>query len=103
MTNLAKKQPAQVKHVPQRTCVVCRQVKEKRALIRLVNTPESRVEIDVAGKKKGRGAYLCRDWACWENGLKGKQLEHALGKHIATENREQLVLGARGLLKGARQ
>lgn len=103
MTNLAKKQPAQVKHVPQRTCVVCRQVKEKRALIRLVCTPESQVEIDIAGKKKGRGAYLCRDWACWESGLKGKQLEHALRKHIAMENREQLVTCARDLLKGASQ
>ncbi len=103
MTNLAKKQPSQIKHVAQRTCVVCRQVKEKRALIRLVRTPESNVEIDIAGKKKGRGAYLCRDWACWENGLKGKQLEHALRKHIDTENREQLVTCARDLLKGASQ
>ncbi|MCH8864461.1 MAG: YlxR family protein [Chloroflexi bacterium] len=103
MTNLAKKQPTQVKHVAQRTCVVCRQVKEKRALIRLVRTPESNVEIDIAGKKKGRGAYLCRDWACWESGLKGKQLEHALRKHIATENREQLVTCARNLLKGVSQ
>lgn len=103
MTNLAKKQPTQVKHVAQRTCVVCRQVKEKRALIRLVRTPESNVEIDIAGKKKGRGAYLCRDWACWESGLKGKQLEHALRKHIATENREQLMTCARNLLKGASQ
>ena len=38
------------KHVPQRTCIGCRQAKAKRDLIRLVHTPEGQLVIDVTGK-----------------------------------------------------
>jgi len=43
------------RHIPQRTCVGCRQVRAKRELIRIVRTPEGRVLIDPTGKKSGRG------------------------------------------------
>ena len=45
------------KHVPQRTCVACREVNEKRSLIRIVRGPEG-VAVDKTGKMPGRGAYL---------------------------------------------
>lgn len=54
------------KHVPQRTCVVCRQQFDKRRLTRVVRTPDSGVLIDPTGKRNGRGAYLCDQPACWE-------------------------------------
>ncbi len=54
------------KHVPQRTCVACRQMKSKRELIRVVRAPDGNVFVDESGKANGRGAYLCRDLACWE-------------------------------------
>jgi len=44
--------------IPMRTCVVTREKCEKRELIRVVRTPEGNVEIDVTGKKNGKGAYL---------------------------------------------
>lgn len=66
------------KSIPQRTCVGCFQVKPKRELVRIVRTPEGRVEIDPTGKKNGRGAYLHRDRSCWEIALEKKRLEHAL-------------------------
>ncbi len=34
------KQPQRPRHVPQRTCIVCRQVRPKRELIRVVRTPD---------------------------------------------------------------
>lgn len=46
--------------------------------MRLVRTPEGRVEIDTTGKRNGRGAYLCHDPNCWEQALKRKGLERAL-------------------------
>ena len=58
------------KKVPQRTCVGCRQVLQKRQLIRLVRTPEG-VRIDPTGKLAGRGAYLHDNRTCWEKALKG--------------------------------
>ena len=47
------------KKVPMRMCVGCREMKEKRELIRIVRTPEGETLMDPTGKKSGRGAYLC--------------------------------------------
>lgn len=60
------KQQSPRKKIPQRTCVVCRKVDNKRALVRLVRTPEEGVHIDPTGKMNGRGAYMCSDVACWQ-------------------------------------
>jgi len=87
-----------VKHMPQRTCVACRQVKAKRELIRLVHIPGGRVEVDTSGKKAGRGAYLCRARECWEMGLKGGRLGYALRTNIDHDNREQLLRNGINLL-----
>jgi predicted RNA-binding protein YlxR (DUF448 family) len=54
------------KHIPQRTCIVCRQQFDKRRLTRVARTPDSGVLIDPTGKRNGRGAYLCDQPACWE-------------------------------------
>lgn len=81
--------------------MACRKVKAKPDLIRLVHTPDSNVEIDIRGKKAGRGAYLCRVLECWEAGLKGNRLEHALRSHLTEDNRAQLRQQAKNLLKGA--
>jgi predicted RNA-binding protein YlxR (DUF448 family) len=80
-----------MKHIPQRTCVSCRQVKAKRELIRLVRVADGRIEVDTSGKKAGRGAYLCPAPECWEDGLKRGRLEHALRTTLTRENREQLI------------
>ena len=80
-----------VKHIAQRTCLACRQVKAKRELIRLVRTADGTVEVDTDGKKAGRGAYLCRSRGCWETGLRGGRLEHSLKTTLKPDNREQLV------------
>lgn len=67
------------KHVPQRTCLGCRQVEGKRALMRIVRTPEGRVLADPTGKKNGRGTYIHRERDCWREVLERRgRLEHAL-------------------------
>ena len=66
------------RHIPERTCIACRQVKAKRDLIRIVNTKDEGIVIDTNGKKPGRGAYLCKTKECWENGLKGNRLEYVM-------------------------
>ena len=80
-----------VKHVPQRTCIVCRQTKPKQDLIRLVHTIDGKVEIDLSGREVGRGAYLCRNRECFEKMLVGNQLERALRMKITPSNRAELV------------
>ena len=87
------------KAVPQRTCLVCRQVMGKKELVRLVRTPPGGVEIDKSGKKEGRGAYLCRNTACWDKLAKGRQLENALKSGISKKELELLVINGKEFLK----
>ncbi len=72
----AAKQAQKVRHIPQRTCVVCHTTKPKRELLRVVRTPQGHVELDPGGKKSGRGAYLCARHSCWETALRKGRLEH---------------------------
>jgi predicted RNA-binding protein YlxR (DUF448 family) len=92
------KQLQPLKHIPQRTCIACREVKPKRLLVRLVYTVNGTVEVDPSGKKSGRGAYLCHSPDCWEKGLKKGRLEQALRKKISAENQARLVEFSRRLL-----
>lgn len=74
--------------MPQRTCVACREVLAKRALIRIVRRPDG-VQVDPTGKLTGRGAYLHDRRSCWERGLKGA-LAHALKTELTAQDRELL-------------
>ena len=71
--------------------MACHQAKAKRELVRLVRGAKGTVEVDTSGKKAGRGAYLCRAWECWEVGVKGHRLEHALRTTLTQGNQEQLL------------
>ena len=77
--------------IPLRMCVGCREMKPKKELIRVVRSPEGEINIDFRGKAPGRGAYLCRDNACFEKAYKNKLLEKALNKAIESEIYERLV------------
>ncbi len=85
---MAKKTAKRVKHVPQRTCVGCRETLSKRSLIRVVRTPDG-LRVDPTGKIPGRGAYLHDRRSCWERGLKGA-LAHALKVELTDLDRETL-------------
>jgi predicted RNA-binding protein YlxR (DUF448 family) len=78
------------KRPPQRTCIACRQVKEKKDLIRLVSTKNGIAEIDVFGKKPGRGAYLCPRKTCWELALTKNRVDYALRTRLRDDNRQTL-------------
>ena len=81
--------------MPQRTCVGCRQVLEKRALIRVVRGPDG-VQIDPTGKAPGRGAYLHNLRSCWERALRGS-LAKALRTELSPETVAMLVAYKDGL------
>ena len=85
---VAKKTAKRVKHVPQRTCVGCRQTLAKRSLIRIVRTSEG-LRVDPTGKIPGRGAYLHDQRSCWESGNKGA-LAHALNVELTDQDRQTL-------------
>ncbi|HRL10819.1 MAG TPA: YlxR family protein [Aggregatilineales bacterium] len=83
------KQSSPRKHIPQRTCVVCRRHDAKRALIRIVRTAEG-VFVDPTGKMGGRGAYLCDSAACWERAMKTDILSKALRTSLSGDDRLRL-------------
>ena len=71
--------------IPQRQCVGCREMKDKKALLRIVKTPEGDILLDATGKKSGRGAYVCPDPACLKKARKSRALERAFDTAIPAE------------------
>ncbi|HNX45787.1 MAG TPA: YlxR family protein [Anaerolineaceae bacterium] len=86
------------RHVPQRTCVGCRQVLPKRNLIRIVRV-EDGARMDPTGKLAGRGAYLHDLRSCWDKALKGP-LANALRTTIPQADLETLKDYAKSLPAG---
>jgi len=89
------------RHIPQRTCVACRQTDAKRQLVRIVRAPDGSVTIDPSGKHSGRGAYLCATTECWQAGLERGVLPRALKiESIPEDNLDTLNEYARHLAQG---
>ena len=63
-------------------CVGCREMKEKRSLLRIVKSPEGAISFDRVGKAPGRGAYICRSKDCLDKAVRQRQLERALETKI---------------------
>jgi len=73
------------KKIPLRMCLGCKEMKPKKELIRVVRNNEGEINIDLVGKKPGRGAYICRSADCLEKAIKAKRLEKAFETTIDVE------------------
>jgi predicted RNA-binding protein YlxR (DUF448 family) len=69
-------------HVPMRTCAVCRQVRPKRSMTRVVRGADGTVALDATGKAAGRGTYICDDPACRDPQRLVAAVQHALGATV---------------------
>ena len=76
--------------VPLRQCVGCKEMKEKKCLIRIVKTPEGDIVPDETGKKNGRGAYLCRDTECLKKAEKSGGIARSLQVSVSKEVYKEL-------------
>ena len=76
--------------LPQRQCLGCREMKNKKDLIRAVRSPEGEITLDFKGKKPGRGAYVCPQAECLRKARKSRALERAFSAAIPPEVDEQL-------------
>lgn len=79
-----------VRKVPQRKCIVCQKMLSKKEMVRVVRTPEGSVEIDLTGKKNGRGAYLCGKWDGFKQAKKTKAFDRALKTNMSPEDYDRL-------------
>lgn len=83
------------KHIPKRMCIGCREMKPKDELVKFVlNNKEA--ELDVTGKKSGRGAYICKNEECIDIAKKKK----ALSKHFKTAVSDKMYDAAKESLNG---
>ena len=73
-----------------RMCLGCNEMKDKRAMIRVVKSPEDEISLDFSGKKSGRGAYICRNLTCLKKARKAGRLEKNLECAISSEIYDQL-------------
>jgi predicted RNA-binding protein YlxR (DUF448 family) len=61
-----------------RQCAGCGSRFPKSSLIRIVLTPEKKVEIDLKGRLNGRGTYICMNASCLKKARENKGLERAM-------------------------
>lgn len=85
------------KKIPQRQCIGCGEMKNKKELIRVIKTPEENIIIDATGKKNGRGAYICKSSECLRKAVKSRGLERSLKVNIPLEVYEELEKELSGL------
>jgi predicted RNA-binding protein YlxR (DUF448 family) len=78
------------RHIPARTCVACREVQPKRAMVRIVRTASGSIRVDPTGKAPGRGAYLCQQAGCWAVALRKQALARALKTTISEADQAAL-------------
>ena len=76
--------------IPMRQCTGCREMKNKKEMIRVLKTAEDEIVLDVTGKKNGRGAYICFSRECLEKARKNYGLERSLKASIPEEVYESL-------------
>lgn len=73
------------KKLPVRMCAGCSEHKPKKEMVRVVRTPQGAVELDLTGKKSGRGAYICPKAECLKKARKARRIERALECAIPEE------------------
>lgn len=78
------------KKKPARRCMGCNESKEKNELLRIVKSKEGAIEVDLTGKKNGRGAYICKDEKCLDRVIKSKRLQKVFETEISQDIYENL-------------
>lgn len=76
--------------IPLRMCVVTKERFEKKDLIRIVRTPEGLVEIDLTGKKNGKGAYVKKDLEVIKKAMQNKIIDRALEVEVPASIYEEI-------------
>lgn len=69
------------KKIPMRTCIACRESKDKREMLRIVKFRDE-ITVDKTGKANGRGAYICKSEECFKKLKKGKLLNRVFSCQI---------------------
>ncbi len=66
-------------------CIACKEMKNKKELIRIVKSGDGEISLDFTGKKNGRGAYICPTKECIEKCAKTRALNRAFSCEVSKE------------------
>ena len=77
--------------IPMRMCVGCREMREKKSLLRIVKSADGVISFDRVGKAPGRGAYVCKSKDCLEKAVRQHELERALEAKVDEAVFKQLM------------
>ncbi len=77
--------------IPLRRCIGCREMKEKKSLIRVVRNQEGQIAVDPTGRMNGRGAYICRDPECFAKARKSRALNREFSADVPEDVYEDVA------------
>jgi len=83
--------PQKLKEKPQRSCLGCRQSRDRDALIRYVLSPQGELVADIEAKLPGRGAYTCVSHTCLQAALRQRQFSRAFKREVATAPPDEMT------------
>lgn len=90
----------QAKHeLPQRSCLACRESRNKGQLLRFVLSPQDEVVPDLEAKLPGRGAYTCISSACLATAVRQRQFSRAFKRELSLSPPDELVALTAHLLR----
>lgn len=71
--------------IPLRMCIACRELKEKKEMLRVVKNGEGKIFIDFSSKASGRGAYICDNPDCIKKLTKQRLLNKVFSSSVDAE------------------
>jgi len=80
-----------VERGPQRTCIACRQAKDKQQLIRYVVAPDGAIVVDYLQRLPGRGAYTCAETPCIHDAVKKNSFQRSFKGQCGQVDSGQLI------------
>ena len=69
-------------------CIACRELKEKKSMLRIVKNNAGEIFIDFSSKASGRGAYICDNPEC----IKKLKKQRLLNKVFSSAVDEKVYL-----------
>lgn len=76
---------------PQRSCLACRETRDKDGLIRFVLSPDGEIVPDLDAKLPGRGSYTCNDSRCLSAAIKQRGFNRAYKQELRPVSPEQMI------------
>jgi uncharacterized protein len=76
---------------PQRSCIACRNSRDKKELLRFVLAPDRTLVPDLLSKLPGRGAYTCLSRECLRSAAQKGQFARAFKGEVRFDGSDQLI------------